>query len=663
MAINRYSISVNNKTHSARPQSKAETGKLATNRKGFGFINFEESDRRIIFEPGNLSTALSGDTVEYRIVKKSADGEFGAVTKVLERGKENYVGIVLEDKGQFFLIPDDKRAYLDFIISPASVQKLERALKTDQKIYTKLLPWTDPKQNPQVEVLRILGQKGENNVEMEAIVLESGFETGFPAEVEKEAEKYEKEGTGITPGEIAERRDMRKTLTFTIDPFDAKDFDDAISFKMIDGGLYEIGVHIADVSHYVREGTAIDTEALKRATSIYLVDRTIPMLPEVLSNGVCSLMPDVDRLAFSAIFKMNDKAEVLDRWFGRTIIHSSKRFTYETAQDSITGKSKELSEELVKLNDISKILKEKKFAAGAIEFEQDEIKFKLDHNGKPLGVYRKTRFDAHKLVEEFMLLANREVAKFIHDEIKKSGTRDTGAIYRIHDLPDPERMTELAEFAKALGYTLHTNKGKVKAQDIKSLLKQIEGTPHEALLATAMIRSMQKAVYSTKNIGHFGLAFDYYTHFTSPIRRYPDLLVHRILAKHLHGEPFGDRDIVTFAKIAEHSTDREISAAQAERASIKLKQVEYMADKIGQVFDGVISGVTEWGIYLEEKETKSEGMVNIRNLGDDYWNFDKKTYSIVGERTKKRYTLGDSVKFKITSADIEKKMLDFELVK
>lgn len=719
---------MNNKTHSALPRQNAvETGKIATNRKGFGFINFEDSDRRIVFEPGNLLTALGGDTVEYKIVKKNADGEFGAVIKVLERGKENYVGIVLEDKGQFFLIPDDKRAYLDFIIAPTSVQKLGQSLKTDQKVYTKLLPWTDPKQNPQVEVIRILGQKGENNVEMEAIVLESGFETGFPADVEKEAEAYEKlpekERSGITGDEIAQRRDMRDVLTFTIDPFDAKDFDDAISFRKLNKdtaaqdlatfsspaklasrnittpqaghssrtpsssdiyarsnspravesskslaapsneNLYEIGVHIADVSHYVREGTAIDTEALKRATSIYLVDRTIPMLPEVLSNNICSLMPDVDRLAFSAIFIMNDKGEVKDRWFGRTVIHSAKRFTYETAQDSIIGKSKELSEELIKLNDIAKILKEKKFAAGAIEFEQDEIKFKLDENGKPLGVYRKTRFDAHKLVEEFMLLANREVAKHIHDEIKKSGTRDTGAIYRIHDLPDPERMVELAEFAKALGYTLHTDKGKVKAADIKSLLKQIEGTPHEALLATAMIRSMQKAVYSTKNIGHFGLAFDYYTHFTSPIRRYPDLLVHRILAKHLHGEPFGDRDIVTFGKIAEHSTNREIDAAKAERASIKLKQVEYMSERIGQTFDGVISGVTEWGIYVEEKETKSEGMVNIRNLGDDYWNFDKKTYSIVGERTKKRYTLGDSIKFKITSADIEKKMLDFELVK
>jgi len=665
----------------------ANTGKLATNRKGFGFINFEDSERRIVFEPGNLGTALSGDTVEYAIVKKMGEDEFGSVVRVVERAKDNYVGIVLEDKGQFFLIPDDKRAYLDFIITPASVQKFGASIKSDVKVYTKLLPWTDPKQNPQVEVLRVLGQKGENNVEMEAIVLESGFETGFPANVEHEAEAYEKlpenERAGITPEEIALRRDMRDTLTFTIDPFDAKDFDDAISFKKVpsteysvpsqeknnsvlgtrNSELYEIGVHIADVSHYVRPGTAIDTEALKRATSIYLVDRTIPMLPEILSNNICSLMPDVDRLAFSAIFIMNEKGEVLDRWFGRTVIHSAKRFTYETAQDSIIGKSTEYAEELVKLNDISKILKEKKFANGAIEFEQDEIKFKLDENGKPIGVYRKTRFDAHKLVEEFMLLANREVAKHIHDKIKKSGTRDTGAIYRIHDLPDPERMMELAEFAKALGFTLHTDKGKVKAADIKSLLQQVQGTPQEALLSTAMIRSMQKAVYSTKNIGHFGLAFDYYTHFTSPIRRYPDLLVHRILAKHLHGEPFGDRDIVIFGKIAEHSTNREIDAAKAERASIKLKQVEYMSERIGQVFDGVISGVSEWGIYVEEKETKSEGMVNIRNLGDDYWNFDKRTYSIVGERTKKRYTLGDSVKFKIVSADTEKRMLDFELVK
>ncbi|MDE2188111.1 MAG: ribonuclease R [Patescibacteria group bacterium] len=657
-----------------------ETGKISTNRKGFGFINFEDSERRVVFEPGNLNTALAGDTVEFQVTQKNQDGEFGRVVKVIERGKEKYVGIVMTDKGHYFLSPDDKRAYLDFIITPESAKNL----KNDLKVQVKLLPWTDPRTNPQVELIKILGPKGDNNVEMEAIVLESGFETGFPADVEREAAVYEQlpreERPGITTDEIAKRRDMRDVLTFTIDPFDAKDFDDAISFRKIHNSsaapdlatsksgaaknenLYEIGVHIADVSHYVRPGTAINREALNRATSIYLVDRTIPMLPEVLSNEICSLMPDVDRLAFSAVFTMNDRGEVLDRWFGRTVIHSAKRFTYETAQDSITGKSKELAEELIKLNDIAKILKEKKFAAGAIEFEQDEIKFKLDENGKPIGVYRKERFDAHKLVEEYMLLANREVAKFIHDAIKASGTRDTGAIYRIHDLPDPERMTELADFAKALGYTLHTNKGKVKATDIKALLKQIEGTPHQALLSTAMIRSMQKAVYSTKNIGHFGLAFDYYTHFTSPIRRYPDLLVHRILASHLHGEPFGDRDITVFANIAEHSTEREIEAAKAERNSIKLKQVEYMADKIGKTFDGTISGVSEWGIYIEDNETKSEGMVNIRNLGDDFWKFDKKTYCMIGERTGTRYTLGDAVRFKVMSADTEKRMLDYEIV-
>jgi ribonuclease R len=656
----------NKADHGTNPPQTAQTntiltGKIATNRKGMGFVNFEDSERRIVFEPGNLNVALSGDTVEYKILKKVKDEEFGAVIRVVERAKERYVGVVIEDKGKFFLMPDDRRAYLDFIIAPESA----KGLKNDQKIQGKLLPWTDPKQNPQVEVIRILGMKGVNDVEMEAIVLESGFESGFPAAVKAEAEAYEKlpdnERPGITPDEIAKRRDMRKTLTFTIDPFDAKDFDDAISFKKIENGTYEIGVHIADVSHYVRPGTAIDAEALKRATSIYLVDRTIPMLPEVLSNNICSLMPNVDRLAFSAIFKMNDQGRVLDRWFGRTVIYSARRFTYESAQDSITGKSSDLRDELVKLNDISKILKEEKFAKGAIEFESEEIKFKLDENGKPIGVYRKERFDAHKLVEEYMLLANREVAKFIHDAIKKSGPRDTGAIYRIHDLPDPERMVELAEFAKALGYTLHTEKGKVKAADIKKLLADVRGTVHEALLSTAMIRSMQKAVYSTKNIGHFGLAFDYYTHFTSPIRRYPDLLVHRILAQHLNGEAFGDRDIVAFGKIAQHSTDREISAAQAERASIKLKQVEYMSDKIGQTFTGTISGVTEWGIYVEEKETKSEGMIGIRNLGDDYWNFDKRTYSISGERKGTRYTLGDSVTFKIAGADVEKKMLDYQI--
>jgi ribonuclease R len=386
------------------------------------------------------------------------------------------------------------------------------------------------------------------------------------------------------------------------------------------------------------------------------------MLPEVLSNDVCSLNPHEDKLTFSAWFVMNDRGEVLERTFGKTIINSDHRFTYENAQEVLNARSGQYFNELNKLNEIAKILQREKFKKGAIEFEQEEIKFKLDQSGKPIGVYKKARLDTHKLVEEYMLLANREVAKHIFESIKKKGKKDTGSIYRIHDIPDQERMLELSTFVRALGYKFNTKEGKVTAHDIKSLLRQIEGTAHEALISTAVIRSMQKAVYSTKNIGHFGLAFDYYTHFTSPIRRYPDLLIQRILQRHLHNEPFGDTEIVGFQNIAEKSTAREIDAAGAERESKKLKQVEYMSDKVGQVFEGTISGVTEWGMYVEENETKSEGMIKIRDIGDDYFEFDKKTYSIFGQKTKKRFTLGDPIRFKVVGADLDKKTLDYTMV-
>jgi ribonuclease R len=441
-------------------------------------------------------------------------------------------------------------------------------------------------------------------------------------------------------------------------------------------------VHIADVSHYVRPGTALDDEAVKRGCSVYLVDRTIPMLPEALSNGLCSLNPHEDKCSFSAIFVMDDKARIHSRWFGRTVMNSSHRFTYETAQAVIDGDpqaavkySKGVQtaasaetgmkhrEVLLKLNVLAKLLQKEKFSKGAIEFEQDEIKFKLDQNGRPTGVYISERIDTHKLVEEFMLLTNREVAKYIYDSIKRKGKRDTGAIYRIHDAPDRDKIKSLVSFVKALGYTLPHKDGIVTAHDINHLLDQIEDTPHESLIRTATIRSMQKAIYSTANIGHFGLAFDFYTHFTSPIRRYPDLLVHRVLAKHLHNEPFADRDIQTFQKIAESSTAREIDAAQAERESKKLKQVEYMSTRVGQTFAGTISGVTNWGMFVEEDESKSEGMIRIGALGDDYYEFNEKTYSIVGKRTKKKFQLGDKITFKVVSADLDRKMLEYEVVK
>jgi ribonuclease R len=638
--------------------SQIITAQISTNKKGIGYIKDPNNlDKDIIIESISLlNTAMNGDIVEAKLGKKNQYGQITAeVTKIIERKRNTFVCTIENQNGKLLAIPDDKKAYFPISISNSN-------LNIGDKVHVKVREWKDYKDMPIGEIIKILGKKGNNNVEMESIVLEKGFEIGFPEEVEKEADEIEKNKIHDIQNEIPKRRDFRNTLTVTIDPFDAKDFDDAISFKDLNNGTYEIGVHIADVSHYVKEKSALDNEAIKRGCSIYLVDRTIPMLPEVLSNDVCSLNPKEDKLTFSAVFIMNDNGKVLESWFGKTIINSTHRFTYENAQESLNSKSGEFYKELNKLNEIAKKLQKEKFAKGAIEFEQEEIKFKLDENGKPIGVYKKERLDTHKLVEEYMLLANREVALHIFNSIKKKGKKDTGSIYRIHDIPDKERMADLATFVKALGYNLPIKDGKVKASDIKSLLRQISGTVHETLISTAVIRSMQKAVYSTKNIGHFGLAFDYYTHFTSPIRRYPDLLVQRILHRHLHNEPFGDREINEFQSIAEQSTSREIDAAGAERESKKLKQVEYMSDKIGKTFQGTISGVTEWGIYVEEKETKSEGMIKIRDLGNDYYEFDKKTYSIIGQKTKKKYTLGDDITFKVVSADLDKKTMDFALI-
>ena len=666
--------------------SNKKIGIISTTQKGAGYIDDPDPKKESVYiEPGKLNTALNGDTVEFIFAMKKIRGiatKTGEVVRVVHRAKENFVGTVssatagasgASNNGGLVVIADDRKMYV-----PISV--VDGKAKKDDKVYVRLKPWTDPKKNPVGEIIRVLGKKGINDVEMESIVLDKGFEVGFPKAVEDEAKSIEV-NKAITALEIAKRRDMRGTLTFTIDPFDAKDFDDAISFRKIGGGdagaqggrtganMYEIGVHIADVSHYVREGSALDKEAVKRGCSIYLVDRTIPMLPEVLSNDVCSLNPHEDKLTFSAIFTIDENAKVHSRWFGRTVINSDQRFTYENAQEAIDDEGAQYHDELVTLNRLAKILSKQNASQGAIEFKQEEIKFRLDEKGKPIGVYAKERLDTHKLVEEYMLLANREVAKYIFDSIKKKGKRDTGAIYRIHDVPDKEKIANLATFVKALGYDLRVKDGEVTAHDINHLLDQIEDTPHESLIRTATIRSMQKAIYSTKNVGHFGLAFSFYTHFTSPIRRYPDLLVQRILARHINNEPFGDRDIVALQKMAESSTEREINASEAERASKKLKQVEYMSERIGQDFQGTISGVTKWGIYIQENESKSEGMIPISKLSgsfdgkqSDYFIFNEKTYSITGEKTKKKFTLGDAITFKVISADLDKKTLDFELM-
>ena len=532
--------------------------------------------------------------------------------------------------------------------------------KDGDKVQAQIVDWKDPSKGPEGKVIKILGKKGVHEVEMQSIILEKGFELDFPQEVEKDAHKILDDSKKDFDEEIKNRKDFRNVLTFTIDPSDAKDFDDALSFQKVSDELFQVGVHIADVSHFVKTAGIIDKEARRRGTSVYLVDRTIPMLPEILSNDLCSLKPDEDKLTFSAVFVINKNAEVKERWFGKTIIHSDKRFTYENAQEIIDSKNGEYFEELSTLNDIAKILTRKKLESGAIDFETDEVRFELDKDGKPLRVYRKERLDTHKLIEEFMLLANKEVAKFMTPE--KKSVQNGAFVYRIHDLPDKEKIMNLSIFIKALGYELHSENGEVTAKDINNLLKQVDGKPEESLIKTAAVRAMAKAVYSTRNIGHFGLGFRYYTHFTSPIRRYPDLVVHRLLLRFLTKGKIEQGEMIKYEKLMEDCTDKEISAADAERTSVKYKQVEYMLSHIGKEFDATVSGVSEWGVYIEEIETKAEGMVRFKNMTDDMYNLDEKNYAVVGMKTKKKYSLGDKVRVKLTDADLDRRTLDFIFV-
>lgn len=665
----------NHKKHHTVSQNKTILGVLSVNARGIGYLKSidkakpasTQGKEDLEIQNNNLNTALNGDTVSVLpLPTRGKERPAGKVISVEKRAKKAFAGILQKEKDTYFLLPDDKKMYADIIIS-----KLAPTLNVattcqvgdliGQKILVKINQWNRGA-NPEGEIVQILGQAGEHNTEMESILYEKGFEIDFPEAVEVEAQRLEKTEKPIPQTEISRRRDFRNTTTFTIDPKDAKDFDDAISIKSLPNGNFEIGVHIADVSHYVREKTTLDAEAVKREFSVYLVDRTIPMLPEILSNDICSLNPGEEKLTFSAVFEMTNHGHIVSRWFGKTIIKSDKRFTYETAQEILVAGHGEFFKELKTLDDIAKKLRKEKAAHGAIDFEQDEIAFDLDERGKPIRIYKKQRLDTHKLVEEYMLLANKEVAEFIYKAYKKTNS-DSPFIYRIHDLPDNEKIQALSIFVKALGYELPIKKEKgITALDLQNLFKQIEGKTEESMIKTAAVRSMAKAIYSTKNIGHFGLAFEFYTHFTSPIRRYPDLLVHRLLEKHLKDEKLPKSEWIKYEKISADATEKEIRAAEAERDSKKYKQIEFMQDKVGQVFDGTITGVTEWGVYVEEKNTRSEAMVKIRDLGDDYYVLNPKSYCIVGEKTKKKFSLGDQVRFKITSADLEKRAIDCLLV-
>lgn len=625
-------------------------------RKSNGKNSFlpDDGGEPIFIAERNSAHAMNNDRVRIAFyAKRRGKGAEGEVIEILQRANDTIVGTLEVNKGYAFLLTENRTLANDVFIPK---DKLKGG-KSGDKAVVKIVEWPERAKNPIGQVIDILGKAGENTAEMHAILAEYGLPYVYPASVEKAADRIPAE---IPAEEIARREDFRDVTTFTIDPKDAKDFDDALSIRQLKNGLWEVGVHIADVTHYVPEGGIIDKEAEKRATSVYLVDRTIPMLPERLCNFICSLRPDEEKLAYSVIFNLNEKAEVVDSRVVHTVIKSNRRFTYEEAQQVIETGQGDYKDEILQLNKLAKLLREKRFVAGAINFDRYEVKFEIDEKGKPVSVYFKISKDANKLIEEFMLLANRTVAERIG--IVPKGKKPKVFPYRIHDLPDPDKLDNLAQFIARFGYKLRTTGSKADvSKSINHLLDDIQGKKEENLIETVSIRAMQKARYSTHNIGHYGLAFEYYTHFTSPIRRYPDMIVHRLLTKYLdqHGRTVSEKK---YEVLCDHCSEMEQVAANAERSSIKYKQVEFMTERLGQVYDGVISGVTEWGLYVELNENKCEGMVPIRDLDDDYYEFDEKNYCLRGRRTNRTYSLGDAITIRVARANLEKKQLDFALV-
>lgn len=607
----------------------------------------EEGSKDIYVQSRDLGSAIHGDTVKVTLLgKKNGASPEGKVVEIVKRGRNRFVGRMEISKSFGFIVPDFKKVYSDFFVYPENLN----GAKANDKVLFEVTKWAEGDKSAEGKVIEILGKAGENNAEIHSIMAEFDLPFRFPESVLRESEKIQE---GITNEEVKARRDFRKVPTFTIDPEDAKDFDDALSFQKLPNGNYEIGVHIADVTHYVRPGNDLDADAFDRATSVYLVDRTVPMLPERLSNELCSLRPHEDKLTFAAVFEMDAKGKIHNEWFGRTIIHSDHRFSYEQAQEVIETGQGTFAEEIKILNSLHLILRKERFRKGAVNFETTEVKFKLDKDGKPLMVVPKVRKEAHKLIEEFMLLANRAVATFIF-KMKKGEEKNT-FVYRTHDYPNPEKVADFAVFAKQFGHNLQIDDATV-SRSLNKLMDEIEGKPEQNVLQSLAVRAMAKAKYTTEAKQHFGLAFDHYTHFTSPIRRYPDMMVHRLLQHYLDGGKSVNKK--EFEEKCIHSSEREKRAADAERASIKYKQVEFMSLAEQKPYDGIITGVTEFGIFVEIVETKCEGMVRMADMKDDFYEFDEKNYRAIGRRRKKVYRLGDKVVVLIKKTDVDRRLID-----
>lgn len=629
-------------------------GTFCRNREGYNLLYPEDGGEPIIITERNSAHALTDDYVRVALfATRRGRGREGEVIEIIKRAHDTFVGVLRVEKYYALLLTESRIMPHDIFIPREHL----KGGKSGDKAVVKLVDWPMDQRNPVGKVVDILGKEGDNDTEMNAILAEFGLPYVYPEVVEQAAKRLSED---ITADEIAKREDFRDINTFTIDPVDAKDFDDALSIRTLSNGLWEIGVHIADVSHYVEEGGIIDKEAFKRATSIYLVDRTIPMLPERLCNFLCSLRPNEDKLTYSVIFTINEKAEVKNYRITRGIINSNRRFSYEEVQEILTTGQGEYVEELSVLNKLAQTMREARFVAGAIDFQQASVHFRLDENGKPLSVYFSESNESHQLIEEFMLLANRTVAETIGKKTAKNNPKTF--VYRVHDRPDPDKLTTLARFVGKLGFKMKSTSGRVTSPAaLNNLLHEIKGSKEQNVIEQISLRTMQKAKYSTENIGHFGLAFKYYTHFTSPIRRYPDLMVHRLLNKYLNLNA-RSVSVAKYSDYCEHCSAQEQVAANAERASIKYKQVEFMSEHIGDVYDAVISGVTEWGIYAEINENKCEGMIPMRTLQDDYYEYDDANYCLVGRRTHKRYSIGDPLQIRIARANLDKRQLDFEIV-